>query len=138
MGIWWAKKQQRLEKWKGSLKAKRSAERVSPHVVLGEYMAGCSIEDLHFLLNFDQLEENIYHLNLEEKSLTVKDQNLPWPVRFVLSRFNRKHIFSTGKLPFVHDLSMSVSNFVQKMRWRWSFQGAEREKPFWKILSSYT
>ena len=129
---WWTKKQQRLEIWENKLKAERVAKRFSPGHVLGEFMAGCSIEDLDFLLNFDQLEENIYHLNMDSQSLVIKDQDLPWPVRFVLARFNRKHIFSSGRLPCEQEVARCVNGFVQKMKWRWNIQGEERPKPIWK------
>lgn len=103
------------------LKAERVAKRVSPRHVLGEFMAGCSLEDLHFLLSFNQLEENIYHLDMVNQSLVIKDQHLPWPVRFVLARFNRKHIFSAGGLPCEQEVARCVNELVQNTKWLWNF-----------------
>lgn len=114
------------------LKAERVAKRVSPRHVLGEFMAGCSLEDLHFLLSFHQLEENIYHLDMVNQSLVIKDQHLPWPVRFVLARFNRKHISQLAAY-LVNRKLLGVSMNLFKIRSGFgTFQGDERPKPIWK------
>ncbi len=106
---------------------------LQPAVVLADYMKGCSVEDLHFLLNLDKLQEWIYSLDLRDRRLTVGNSDIPWPVKFVLARFNRNRIFANGTLPDEQLVCDSVSNFARRMKWRWHSQGSERSGPMWKF-----
>jgi hypothetical protein len=122
-----------LVEWRKGVRESRAKQVLQPAVVLADYMKGCSVEDLHFLLNFDKLQEWIYSLDLHAKRLTVGDSDLPWPVKFVLARFNRKHIFANGTLPDEQLVCDSVSQFARRMKWRWHFQGSEWSGPLWKF-----
>ena len=130
---WRERKRTRLVEWRKGVRESRAKQVLQPAVVLADYMKGCSVEDLHFLLNFDKLQEWIYSLDLHAKRLTVGDSDLPWPVKFVLARFNRKHIFANGTLPDEQLVCDSASQFARRMKWRWHFQGSECSGPLWKF-----
>ena len=68
-----------------------------------------------------------------KKRLTVGDSDLPWPVKFALARFNRKHIFANGTLPDEQLVCDYVSQFARRMKWRWHIQGSECSGPLWKF-----
>jgi hypothetical protein len=109
---WWQRKKQRLVKWKAEGKIRMRAEQHQPEQILAELMKGCSIEDLYFLLNFDQLQDCVYKLDLLAKKVIVGASELPWPVKFVLSRFNRKHVFANGTLLDEQAVCRDVAQFV--------------------------
>ena len=52
-----------------------------------------------FLAGFDKLRENLNVYNHTSRSIVVAGDIVPWPVIWVLSRYNRKHRWCFASLP---------------------------------------
>ena len=63
-------------------------------------MRGASFEDWCFLTGFGKLRENLNVYNHDTRSVVVAGDIVPWPVTWVLARYNRKHRWC-----FPHDLT---------------------------------
>lgn len=47
---------------------------------------------------------------------------LPWPVIFLLSRFNKKHIFGTWCKPDMEVVNQALVNVGEKLKWKYHFR----------------
>ena len=74
------------------------AEQHRPEQIWAEFMKGCSIEDLYFLLDFDQLQECVYKLYLLAKKVNVGASELPWPLCAFLAKFESDMLQATRRL----------------------------------------
>ena len=61
------------------------------------------------------------------------DSNIPWPILWVLSRYSRKHIMISNKLPDLGSYHNDVTQFINRMKWNMGSpkqnRGKASEKP---------
>ena len=95
-----------------------------------ELMRGASAQDWWWLKNYHLLEEKVavYDPNSCEIH-PVAAYGVPWPIVWVLSRYNKKHIWASGKMPSVQKVEQEIRQFNDRVKWRWFFRHSQSSKP---------
>ena len=100
-------------------------------------MSGLSLDDMWWMQNFDMLCERIEVFDPPSKSmLPVSDFKVPWPIVWVLARYNRKHIWANRKLPSPDWVRKAMYDFCQRMKWKWFFRNSSTRKPLVRFQST--
>lgn len=74
-------------------------------------------EDWVHLWNIDDPgSERIEFYNLRTRSM--EDANVPWPVRWLLGRYHRKHIMMNRSLPDPRLFRQELGQFTEKLKWK--------------------
>ena len=86
-------------------------------------MKGASVQDWLWIHRFAELRKLVYLYLPELKSCVCPsgDYDIPWPIIFLLGRYNRKHLFMSRAVPKLQPIFESLREFENKMRWRWYF-----------------
>ena len=84
-----------------------------------QMLQGLNMQDLRLLYSLDELSCGQRGYNAEDGSLCEISEYLPWPVRWLLCRFNRKHNHVGSCLPKLDAMHASIAQFENKMMWRW-------------------
>ena len=87
-------------------------------------MKFATVEDWNFMLNFNRLHAHLYMLS--DGKLEPANKHVPWPVVWLLARFNRKHAFISNTPPDIDALKKSLHCFKNKVLWQHYFK-AQRE-----------
>ena len=58
--------------------------------------------------------------------------DLLWPVCFLLSKFNRKHVFEASRKPQLSKITHALSQWEHKLRWKLTLAG-DNSNPWWKL-----
>lgn len=92
-----------------------------------QWFSGCSKSEVASILNFEH-EEPLACYNIDEMSLNSL-VDAPWPLRWLLTRYNRKHIFCSRR--FIEDVELVpyLQQFKNKLRWRHVLGGAVPDRP---------
>ncbi len=94
----------------------KERRRQSPSTALKKVMEGATREDWHFLASIPYLSKFVHKFNLQNKS--IEPINVPWPIVWLLARFNRKHIFAKND-PDDDKLMACLRTFEDKISWSW-------------------
>ena len=87
------------------------------------------IQDLQFLLNLKELSGVLRVYSEQEERLLDCSDWIPWPVRWLLCRFNRKHCHTGRCLPRLEPVADALQQFENKTRWKWWHEcGPESEE----------
>jgi len=84
-------------------------------------MTDATREDWAFLANFESLRHNLNVYNHGSRSVVEAGCLVPWPIIWLLTRFNRKHRFCTTTKPDFDAVRRSVGTFESQMKWKWWF-----------------
>ena len=85
-------------------------------------MRGASLEDWCFLAGFGKLRENLNVYNHDTRSVVVAGDIVPWPVTWVLARYNRKHRWCFSSRPDCGAVRTALASFESKIKWQWWFR----------------
>ena len=134
------KKKQRSEKWQQErLERKRAttmektglerpAEQVEQHTTFEQsLLAGATSEDVAFPLSLDKWGERGGIYDAFNKKI-INDVQLPWPFIWATSRHHPKYIMLRRPPPTDLDLVPWLSNFENRLKWRWVFEGTMRRR----------
>ena len=89
-------------------------------------MEGATIADWGWLANFDELRRNVYINDHVSKSARhPEDGELPWECVWALARRNKKFIHCDKMLPSIARVQANLSNFCNKLHWKWHFRNKE-------------
>jgi hypothetical protein len=62
-----------------------------------------------------------------------------WPVEFLLTKFNRRHVFLSRKAPRLRTVGQSLQAWGHRLRWRFAFQNglvtSSDDSDLWKLSS---
>ena len=72
-----------------------------------ELMGGAPVEVWHRVLALDECNVGVYCYDANTKSVTMNSA-MCWPVRFLLSCYNRKHAFVGSSMPPCEEVSRAV------------------------------
>ena len=88
-------------------------------------MKGANVEDRNFLANF---ERDDYRRIYDHKKRSVYNaESLPWTWRYILTRFNRKHILCGRSLPCADRARKCLDELFWKIEWKHHILGKESE-----------
>ena len=88
-------------------------------------MKGANVEDWNFLANFERDDyTRIYDHNIRS---VYNAESLPWTWRYILTRFNRKHILCSRSLPCAHRARKCLDELCWKIEWKHHFLEKESE-----------
>ena len=88
-------------------------------------MKRANVEDWNFLVNF---ERDDYTRIYDHKIRSVYNaESLPWTWRYILTRFNRKHILCGRSLPCANRARKCLDELCWKIEWKHHFLGKESE-----------
>ena len=79
-------------------------------------MRGASLEDWCFLAGFGKLRENLNVYNHDTRSVVVAGDIVPWPVTWVLARYNRKHRWCFSSRPDCGVARTALASFESKVK----------------------
>jgi len=96
-----------------------------------EMLRGASFEDVVVLHDVGRLAASVREFVFESASL--RSVRVPWPVVWLLTRFNRKHILCTGALPRDESFGDDLLQFERKVRWRYTFRNSEALHSRWRL-----
>lgn len=95
-----------------------------------ELLEGSTACDIWWLQNFHLLEQKVSVYDPFTKSIYhPQAYNVPWPIVWILARYNRKHIWATKKLPGADWIVQDIRQFVDAVKWRWVFRNSRTPKP---------
>ena len=100
-------------------------------------MKGANEEDWNLLAN---VERDDYTRIFDHGTKSVYEAvSLPWTWRFILTRFNRKHILCDRSLPRADRARRCLDELGWKIEWKHHFQmHASEMLPFSSALSTYS
>lgn len=120
-GTWKRKKLERIRTW-------RAAKQVAPRqplecarTKLMEVMSNATREDWAFLADFESLRDNLNVYNHTSRSVVKAGCLVPWPIIWLLTRFNRKHRFCATAKPEIESIRKSLAVFDSQIKWKWWF-----------------
>ncbi|CAE7359305.1 unnamed protein product [Symbiodinium necroappetens] len=115
------KKKLRMELWKKADVVQRQQQQRSKRFM--ELMEGASAQDWWWIKNYDLLEEKVavYVPDLCEIQ-PVAMHGVPWPIVWILSRYNKKHIWASRKMPSIQNFEGEIKSFSDRVKWRWVFR----------------
>ena len=87
-------------------------------------MKGANEEDWNFLANF---ERDDYTRIYDQIRSVYNAESLPWTWRYILTRFNRKHILCGRSLPCADRARKCLDELSWKIEWKHHFLGKESE-----------
>ena len=61
----------------------------------------------------------------KDKAIFATD--LPWPVRYILTRYHHKHRHNTPASQNLQEVKDATRDLCHKIRWRWHFRNTEKE-----------
>ena len=95
-------------------------------------MAGASVSDWTWFLRMPALAAKVkqYHCDSHSVSPAV---GLPWPVTYILGRYNKKYIFEKRPTVKIQKISEALTLFSRKERWRWAMRKDETPLPAFKV-----
>ena len=98
-------------------------------------MKGASVRDWLWIQRFDELRKLVYLYlpDLKGCEYPVGDYEIPWPIVFLLGRYNPKHLFMSRAIPKLQPLLDSLREFENKMRWRWYFRNEDSVSPLVRV-----
>ena len=102
-----AKKLMRTHLWKKCQRADRADKDVAR---LEELMRGSPGIEWEKLATFNSFTSHVYLYDLGSRSIQ-SSCGLPWPIRWLLGRFSRKHVFQNRQLPCMENLVSDLKNF---------------------------
>ena len=85
------------------------------------------------LINEDRMTcgVKIYEPQYKEARIPFPNE-MPWPITFVLTRYNRKHLFRNRSLPCLRSLMDDFKQFESKVRWSWFHKDSQSSSnTFW-------
>ena len=95
-----------------------------------ELLEGGTACDIWWLQNFHLLEQKVSVYDPFTKSIYhPQAYNVPWPIVWILARYNRKHIWASKKLPGADWIVQDIRQFVDAVKWRWVFRNSRTPKP---------
>ena len=87
---------------------------------------GANFEDWQFVANLGTHQQTVRRYDHASRSVVMAD--IAWPLAWILTRFNRKHIFCSRALPNRRKFLSAVETFINKMKWRWLYRNSTDEK----------
>ena len=125
----------RRQKWRQS-KERSTLTFTDEERLLMKLMKGANEEDWNFLVNF---ERDDYTRIYDHGTKSVYEAvSLPWTWRFILTRFNRKHILCDRSLPRAGRARRCLDELGWKVEWKHHFQKHASEMlPFSSALPTY-
>ena len=88
-------------------------------------LRGASLADLAWLANFNRIRDNVYvydHVSKSAHHPHADDAHIPWPIIWIMGRYHKKHVLCMKAKPDLQNFIKYISQFEQKMRWRWFFR----------------
>ena len=76
----------------------------------------------HIFAQFSLLRSSVVYYDHQQKAVHPVLHELPWPITWILSRFNRKHIWCNQRHPNLTSTAQSMQQFCEKMKWSWWFR----------------
>ena len=88
------------------------------HDFFRRMLDGLDRQDLHFLLHLDSFPE-VRAYNDDLRMLIQVDEFVPWPVKWLLARFHKKHSFVGRQMLAQDKVQGALRQWRRKMEWRW-------------------
>eukprot|EP00959_Pyramimonas_sp_CCMP1952_P103588 2166369-Pyramimonas_sp.AAC.1 len=82
---------------------------------------GLDFGDLLTILNWKENQHRVKRYDPLTKSM-VDDSAIPWPIKWLILRRHRKHIFQSRGLPSMERVRLKVTDFANRIKWRWYYQ----------------
>ena len=96
-------------------------------------MADLDFHDTQYIFN-DKHLSSIRIYNFVKKSMqNHMPGDIPWPITYLLTRFNRKHISTPPCKPNPDDVTNALDEFISQVKWAWFFRSDD--KPMFKSRS---
>jgi hypothetical protein len=94
-------------------------------------LRGASLADYAWLSDFGRIRDNVYvydHVSKSARHPDANDAGIPWPIIWIMGRYHKNHVLCMKAKPDLQRFIKDISQFEQKMRWRWFFRD-DNEKP---------
>lgn len=105
-----------------------------PDPVVAEFMAlmrGASHQECLRVLHADRYRQYVYVFDPDSRSVFLPDADtIPWDVGLLLGKYHRKHRISRATRPRLDAVMTYVSDFCNKLQWRWLFRHSDSVRPF--------
>lgn len=105
-----------------------------------QLMRHATARDWLWIERFSAVQKQVYIFLPDNRECAhpVGDYRLPWPIVYLLGRYHRKHLFMSRAVPKLRSLGDAVTEFENKLRWKWSFRKSEVAKPSILVKSRTT
>ena len=114
---WFERKKQRRQEWRQSKEGSKVT--FTDVECLFKLMKGANEEDWKILANFERDDHKIRSV--------YNAESLPWTWRYILTRFNRKHILCGRSLPCADRARKCLDELCWKIEWKHHFLGKVSE-----------
>ena len=134
------KRKERLASWRmaGKMAHRQGSELVLMKRLFLRMFSGASVADLCCIANFQLLRDQILGFDRDARAVVLSGHVTPWPIVWVLARYNRKHIWCPNRLPDLTNIRGHVDDFCNKVKWRWIFRNEPAEHMPFRIKHSRT
>lgn len=81
-------------------------------------LAGMSAQDLSLVANLEQMTANVRMYDAASRKRLFVGEYLPWPVKLMMVKYHRKHVFENRHPPTRATFLKVVCNLEHKFKWR--------------------
>ena len=92
-----------------------------------------SPSDVLSLMEYENLKQQLNLYSHSERAVFQVPLTLPWASVWFLTRYHRKHVFLTKKLPSWKRFRLFLANNIRKVKWRWHFAKEPRALPLVRV-----
>ena len=86
---------------------------------------------------FKDIRNAVYVLSdCGTKVTTPQNNSIPWPILWLLGRYNTKHRLSDGSLPPIRHIKSKLDHFANKVRWMWHYRNNEMDPVLKKLKTA--
>ena len=96
-----------------------------------------NLHDIISLLDYKKTLARVAMYCPETKT-TYAPSNLPWPVLWLVGRYNPKHILQRSREPRIASLLADVDTIVNKIHWRWALKDDQIISSKYRVRSKAT
>lgn len=87
----------------------------------GKWIEGCTLGDVACILKIERPQSEVNFYDFPTKSI-IPVSDVPWPVRWLLARYNKKHLFCSQKGVDKDVLGMYLKRVASSCKWSWVFR----------------